>query len=277
MGILIGGLRLYCLALSPRIHHKSGPPRENFVSPKPQFNFGKGVILMDGRTIGISNSRPSIILWSGVALVTWLGILALYFLSPDSYVWLGTEDKFGEDMTSVFYFGAGFLMLWRSGSQIRNKQTTTIRELVPVLIALFFIFVGGEEISWGQRLFGFETPEVIIDNNVQGESTLHNLSFFDRGGAVLNQHTILNLIALFMGVIIPISFNFSPPLRRLLSSMNFPAPPLAVTMWFIVGLVHGQTIAKAEPHWSHTEVKELIFAVGFFLYGWSFFKGTNED
>lgn len=225
----------------------------------------------------ISNSRPSIVFWSIIAVAVWLALVALYYVLPEAYIWLGTEDKFGENMTSVFYFAAGLLMLWRSVTMIRKKQSSPLKEILPVLIALFFIFVGGEEISWGQRLLGFETPETIVDNNVQGETTLHNLTFFDRGGAVLNQHTALNLIALLMGVIIPLGNRFVPPIRRLLSALNFPVPPMSITMWFVVGLIHGQTLAKMETHWSHTEVKELIFSVGFFLYGLSCFKGTNED
>jgi hypothetical protein len=34
----------------------------------------------------------------------------------------------------------------------------------------------GEEISWGQRVIGFETPESLVDANEQNEVTLHNLS-----------------------------------------------------------------------------------------------------
>ncbi len=225
----------------------------------------------------ISNSRSSIIFWSAVAVASWATILALYFLAPDAYVWLGTEDKPGENMTSVFYFGAGLLLLWRSITLLRGGRTSLVREILPILVAAFFIFVGGEEISWGQRLFGFQTPESIVDNNVQGEMTLHNLTLFDRGGAVLNQHTALNLIALFMGVIVPFSYRFIPPLRKLMIRLNFPPVPLAVSMWFIVGLLHGQTIAKIAPHWSHTEIKELIFSFGFFLYAVAIFKGWDED
>lgn len=36
--------------------------------------------------------------------------------------------------------------------------------------------VGMEEIAWGQALFGFDSPEFFAQNNVQGETTLHNLS-----------------------------------------------------------------------------------------------------
>ena len=37
-----------------------------------------------------------------------------------------------------------------------------------------------EEISWGQRIIGFATPEVLIDANSQGETTLHNLRYVQR-------------------------------------------------------------------------------------------------
>lgn len=36
-------------------------------------------------------------------------------------------------------------------------------------------FIAGEEISWGQRIFGIETPEKLEDINLQGETTLHNI------------------------------------------------------------------------------------------------------
>ena len=37
-----------------------------------------------------------------------------------------------------------------------------------------------EEISWGQRIFDITTPESFVKLNVQGETTLHNLWFFQR-------------------------------------------------------------------------------------------------
>src|SRR5206468_4932184 len=40
--------------------------------------------------------------------------------------------------------------------------------------AMFFMNFG-EEISWGQRIFGIATPEKLRAENVQGELNLHNL------------------------------------------------------------------------------------------------------
>ena len=55
--------------------------------------------------------------------------------------------------------------LWRRGAALS----------VTVLLGLALVSLvsAGEELSWGQRLLGFETPR-IAENNRQGEFTLHN-------------------------------------------------------------------------------------------------------
>ena len=42
-----------------------------------------------------------------------------------------------------------------------------------------------EEVSWGQRLFGWGTPAILNEFNVQGETTLHNLSSADTAVFIL--------------------------------------------------------------------------------------------
>jgi hypothetical protein len=46
--------------------------------------------------------------------------------------------------------------------------------LIYSVLAVLLGWVAGEEISWGQRIFGMETPEIFADNR-QGEMNLHNL------------------------------------------------------------------------------------------------------
>lgn len=45
-----------------------------------------------------------------------------------------------------------------------------------VLVALGCLFVAGEEISWGQRIFGLETPQTLEEINRQEEITVHNVT-----------------------------------------------------------------------------------------------------
>ena len=53
-------------------------------------------------------------------------------------------------------------------------------QLGPVFLqaqlgGLLFLFFGLEEISWGQRLFGWTTPRILQRSNYQGELNVHNL------------------------------------------------------------------------------------------------------
>ncbi len=55
------------------------------------------------------------------------------------------------------------------------------RRLVRGWIILWMLacfYFAGEEISWGQWLFGWETPEALLKYNDQGETNLHNISNF---------------------------------------------------------------------------------------------------
>ena len=46
---------------------------------------------------------------------------------------------------------------------------------LQLLLAGVFLLGAMEEISWGQRLFSWGTPELLKEANEQGETTLHNL------------------------------------------------------------------------------------------------------
>ena len=55
---------------------------------------------------------------------------------------------------------------------------TTERRIFPrciyILGCVAFMFAAGEEISWGQRIFDFETLENLMNLNQQNEFNIHN-------------------------------------------------------------------------------------------------------
>ena len=53
-----------------------------------------------------------------------------------------------------------------------------LHSVVYAIISFVMLFVGLEEIAWGQILFGWKTPENIAAVNAQNQTTLHNLDFF---------------------------------------------------------------------------------------------------
>ena len=54
--------------------------------------------------------------------------------------------------------------------------------LIYLVVTIGLVFFAFEEISWGQRIFGFETPD-LFSSNVQGETTIHNLDFIQEQNA----------------------------------------------------------------------------------------------
>lgn len=67
--------------------------------------------------------------------------------------------------------------------------------IMYLIFSLGLFFVAMEEISWGQRIFGFSTPESIQQKNVQGEITLHNIDVF-HNNFLHNAYILVSLFAL---------------------------------------------------------------------------------
>ena len=83
-----------------------------------------------------------------------------------SYLYI--EDGFFESLTAVFAIISSLLCLI---SIYYNNDYISVK---LALFVLFFIF-GMEEISWGQRIFGWNTPEALSAINYQNETTIHNI------------------------------------------------------------------------------------------------------
>jgi len=82
------------------------------------------------------------------------------------------EDGPIEYATSLAYFAAFILAIFLAISLIRSKSR--VLGILYFVFAFFFITISLEEISYGQRILVFETPEQ-FNTNTQGETTLHNL------------------------------------------------------------------------------------------------------
>ena len=109
-----------------------------------------------------------------VPSIVMLGLAAANFIKPPFYKSLIIEDGVVEYATAVVYLIA---FVWGLGLARRLRANGNSGWAVFYVVMSFgFLFVAGEEISWGQRMFQFGTPEFFEQRNVQGEVGLHNLS-----------------------------------------------------------------------------------------------------
>jgi len=67
---------------------------------------------------------------------------------------------------------------WLISKDLRKRLSMRLHSVVYAIISFVMLFVGLEEIAWGQILFGWKTPENIAAVNAQNQTTLHNLEFF---------------------------------------------------------------------------------------------------
>jgi hypothetical protein len=99
-----------------------------------------------------------------------LAVVALGLLGGRK-AWLVREDGPVEVAQVLVLLGAAGIVLGRAG----RLAGASFERLAFGLFGFGLLAVAGEEISWGQRLLGWETPTAWKQLNYQGETNLHNV------------------------------------------------------------------------------------------------------
>lgn len=195
--------------------------------------------------------------------------------SISSYVYLTDESQGVEILTALFYIIAGLTLVFSSLISIPEKRYYVI---LPILLGIFFIFIGGEEESWGQWIFEFTTPEELAIHNSQDEVNIHNLNSFS---GLLNPHFVLNMFVLCFGIITPILYTYSYYIKALLDKINCPVSSIYLVPFFMIALLYEKIaiyftpVEYTEFLWRHTEVMEFLFSCGFIAFAFFFLKEKN--
>ena len=114
--------------------------------------------------------RVALVAAAGMVIAMIAGLL----LSPPALFWLVAEDGPAETVQATLLFGGALaaLLAARGNAGAGHRGAAIWCAVLAVLLAL----IGFEEISWGQRIFGIETPEWLAERNQQGETNLHNMA-----------------------------------------------------------------------------------------------------
>ena len=120
---------------------------------------------------GISPTTARWLFW-GPLIVTPLVLVTRVY--EDIYRFLLTEDGPVEWSGFACFLGASILSVLIARQRFQADHLWQMLLFGGVAVAMFF--AAGEEISWGQRIFNWETPENIEDINEQGETSVHNLN-----------------------------------------------------------------------------------------------------
>jgi len=186
-------------------------------------------------------------------------------LGKESYKWFTGEDGLAENLQVALYLAALVLAilisirLWRSGERF-------IAILYAALcLALFFMV--GEEISWGQRIFGWETSESLAAINKQDETTVHNII------TVATAFKWAQLMVGAYGTILPLALLHWRIPKRFQKLASALIPHYSLILYFALLFLWRiyRNLFEAPQEYSFAisefnEVLELILAVGLFAF-----------
>jgi hypothetical protein len=201
-------------------------------------------------------AAPCVVALAGVAAA--LASKSLYKLLVD-------EDGVFEWGQVGFYFATWVLCLFvlRHHFQVRNKLIGALY----VVLAVGLVFLMGEEVSWGQRIVGWETPAAFTDANKQDETNLHNIH------GVGHAFKWVQLLVGAYGTILPLVFLRPPAVPRLRPLIDAVVPHFTLIPYFLpmfVWKLYRNLFEEPTRFYyaiaRYNEVIELILAMGFCLF-----------
>jgi len=98
--------------------------------------------------------------------------LELNFCKYGLFVNFWEENGLIENMQSLFLVTAIFF-LYKARSNFKHIKIISYFIAIKILALIYFL---GEEISWGQHFFNWESPGFFENKNNQQETNLHNIS-----------------------------------------------------------------------------------------------------
>jgi len=201
-------------------------------------------------------------------------ILLRIFLGVDSseYREILREDGPIEYATTIFLFCSAVFSGLITSFFHRTKQK--LFSLIYLVVTLGLVFFAFEEISWGQRIFDLETPD-LLSTNLQGETNIHNLDFIQK-----QRFTIWMVVGLFG----TIGWTVFPKTKNEINNSfaTFLIPKWFLSSYFVPVLVYNfsvnMLVAGALPRkifvylfpFRDSEIGEFLFSLAIL-----FFMVTN--
>lgn len=101
--------------------------------------------------------------------------LLLLILNPYFFSIISDEDNIIEWSSALFLFGTSITFLVTLKITYKNTSIAKYNRWLLLFFSMAFFMVAMEEVSWFQRVIGFNTPQA-FEGNLQQEVNLHNFA-----------------------------------------------------------------------------------------------------
>ncbi len=203
----------------------------------------------------ISKAEAAVLLFIFILLLIGFVLVFTNLFLFEQYI---GEDALVEWITVMGLLMASFTCFVRAIKLRRHR--TWLFLFTSVLLGLVLFFGAGEEISWGQRILGIESPEYFKEKNLQGETNIHNLVL---GGVKINRWIFSFLLAAVLGtylLLIPFLYRKKKWVQNFVHYWGMPLPKLYQVIAFALLL-----LTELIPHGKRAELLEAGTALMLFL------------
>jgi len=207
-------------------------------------------------------------------------LISLHYLWIDHYsvFWnLIKEDSILEYTQFIFYFLAA-IGAFRNFLQLKKNKSNKTYSILFLLLSIGLIFISLEEISYGQRIFGWKTPSEIQKVNIQKETNIHNIFSYNINEIV---YILISFYGIFSEKIVNIFF------KKKKQKLSILIVPRFLLFYFIflllvyfdrrfINLNYDTVVNNAFRKyalWDWLEVGELYLAIAF----WAYTKNANQS
>lgn len=199
-------------------------------------------------------------------ITLFLIFLCIKLLSPDTYILLVREDSVIEYAQTLFYFLSSILSILVSRKFLKNMLA--VHAVLYGMLAIGFLFISLEEISWGQRIFSITNNDYFEQHNVQHEISLHNLNMIQ---------PLLHPIYILIGAYGAFAWLIVRPLvsREKMKCghiVNFVVPDWFISSYFFFVFFIDILFHFIKPYlggfllWKDEEPAELLLSLGFLFF-----------
>lgn len=122
-----------------------------------------------------SNSQWPVYFLTGLAALIMMVSSYAQIADQQLLEYLTLEDGILENLTALLLLLGGFYIFYIFFKNKRDKGLWW--KIFHVIFGLTLWFGFAEEISWGQRIIGFDTPTFFQKHNKQWEVGIHNLTY----------------------------------------------------------------------------------------------------
>ena len=205
----------------------------------------------------------------GIILISILLSWAIFlFLPTEALDNLTEEDSFIEWVGTLCMLAAsiGFLITFlkdNNGNDFYFFKTK--KNIFFLFLAILFFFGFGEELSWGQRIFNIQSPEIFKEANVQEETNIHNLKLFS---GLLDFNRLYNYFWISFCLIVPVLNSKWAAAEKFFNKINLPVIPVWLGMFFLLSYCIFLVFKYSTPHLlaDLSEVKETSLSSLFFIF-----------